>query len=113
MGNKILRIRSVDHDIFNAIADGSKVIETRAATSKYREVKVGEILTFICGKERLSKEVRSVEIFRTIGALLKKYRPETINPKFHSEKEVRKMWQRFPGYAEKIKKFGLVAWELK
>lgn len=113
MANKILKFRTVDRDVFKAIIDGKKKIETRAATPKYREVKAGDILTLACGRDKADMKVMSVEIFRTIGALLKKYKPSEINPKTETAKEARAMWHSFPGYDEKIKKFGLVAWKLR
>lgn len=113
MADKIVKFRTINHDIFAAIKDGSKSVETRAATAKYQGVKIGDTLILICGREKIKKEVKSVEFFKTIDALLKKYKPQTINPKLHSIKEAKEMWFSFPGYKEKIKKFGLVAWRLK
>lgn len=109
----MLKFRTVNSDVFTAILDGSKKIETRAATPKYRDVKVGDILVLTCGRKRIEKRVVKVELFKTIGALLKIYQPEEINPKICSSKEAREMWYSFPGYKEKIKKFGLVAWNLQ
>lgn len=109
----ILKFRTTNRDIFDAIVSGKKKIETRAATDKYRNVKVGDKLILVCGRKKIEKKVERVEYFKTIGTILKKYKPETINPKTHSAKEAREMWYGFPGYKEKIKKFGLVAWELK
>lgn len=113
MANKIIKFRTVDCDIFQAVVDGKKKLETRAATPKYRKVKIGDGLILVCGKKKIIKVVRKVEYFKTIGALLKKYKPETINPAIHSIKEIREMWSGFPGYKEKIKKSGLVLWHLK
>lgn len=108
-----IKIRTVDRYIFAAISTGQKKIETRAATPKYQKISVGDTLTFACGKDRLSKRVVSVERFRTIGAILKKYKPAGINPKTKTAKEARDMWLSFPGYREKIKEFGLLAWRLR
>ncbi len=113
MPDKILKINSKDRYIIDAIISGEKKIETRAATPKYREIKMGEKIILVCGSKKIKKEVIKVELFKTIGALLKKYKPEEINPKTHSAQEARAMWYSFPGYKEKIKEFGLVAWHLK
>jgi len=113
MGNRILKFRVVDREIFDAIIDGSKKIETRAATPKYRKVRVGDVLTLVCGKKKIKKRVKGVDYFKTISSILKKYKVEDINPKISSIKEAKEMWHSFPGYKEKIKKFGLVAWRLK
>lgn len=113
MGNKTIRIRAADYEIFQAIADGKKKFETRAATPRYQNVEVGDVITLVCGKEKIKKEVKKVERFGTIGALLKKYKPEEVNPFTHSAKEARDMWYGFPGYKEKIDRYGLVVWKLE
>lgn len=113
MANRILKFRKINEDIFNAIANGTKKIETRAATPGYMEIKKGDTLTLICGKKRIKKHVKKAEHFRTINLLFKKYKPEMINPKIHSIEESKKMWLSFPKYKEKLKKFGLVVWHLK
>lgn len=111
MGNKkiILRFRTVNSDIFEAIARGRKKIETRAATKKYRVIKTGDVVVLVCGKKRIEKKVKKVELFKSITAILKKYKPTTINPQIHTIQEARAMWYSFPGYKEKIAKYGLVA----
>lgn len=43
--------------------NGSKSIETRAATIKYQPVEVGDTLLFVCWKERLSKKVIKKQLF--------------------------------------------------
>jgi len=108
-----LVIRESDRDIFEAIKKGRKKMETRAATPKYREVEAGDELVFTCGGKKLSKCVLSARVFKTIGSLLKEYQVKDINPAFKTEKELKKMYQSFPGYAEKIKKYGLIALELE
>lgn len=108
-----LKIRAQDKYIFDVIKSGKKKIETRAAIEKYKKLYVGNAIEFICGKEKFKKEVKSVEFFKTIGALLKKYKPRQINPNIKTEKELRQMYYNFPNYREKIKKYGLVMWKLK
>lgn len=105
----VLKFRAVNRDIFEAIVGGKKKIETRAATAKYRDLKAKDIVVLACGKKRIEKKVRKIEHFSSIAAILKKYKPEIINPKTHTLKEARDMWYSFPGYKEKIKKFGLIA----
>jgi len=113
MKSNILKFRTINRDIFQAIVEGKKRFETRAATPKYMKIKVGDILTLVCGNEKVEKRVKNVEHFQTIGALLKKYKPQMINPSIRSDKEARAMWGSFPNYKEKIKKYGLVVWELE
>jgi ASC-1-like (ASCH) protein len=109
----ILKFREEDRNIFDAIRDGSKRVETRAATEKYKRVSVGDILHFSCGKDEFEKTTVRVEYFKSIDDLLKKYSPNEINPNIKNENELRKMYAGFPNYSEKIEQFGLIAIELK
>lgn len=115
MRNKktILRFREVDRNIFNAVKDGKKTVETRAATITFRRIQPGDILVFLCGKDKFERKVKSVGFFKTILAMLQKYKVGSIMPGASSEEDLRKMYSSFPGYEEKIKKFGLIALELK
>lgn len=108
-----LKFRAVNRDIFNAIKKGKKKVETRAATEKYRKIRTGDILKLICGKERFTKSVKKVVVVPSITALLKKYRPQEVNPVCKNAKEIRRVYYSFPDYKEKIKKFGIIALELK
>lgn len=115
MGNKIytLRVKAIDRNIFEAIKSGKKKIETRAATSKYAGIKAGDGIVFVCGKNKFEKTVKKAELFKTIRALVKKYKPTQVNPYCKTESELRDMWYSFPDYQEKIKKHGLIAFEIE
>ena len=108
-----LRIRAVDKDIFEAIREGKKPVETRAATSKYRSIQKGDVVVLVCGKARFQKKVREAHIFKNITTMLKKYRVQDIMPHISSVKELQDEYYGFPNYREKIKKFGLIALELE
>ena len=99
-------------DIFEALKNGEKKVETRAATKRYSGVRAGDTLEFKCAGKVFTRKVLEVQIFKSMSALLKCYSPETINPSVSSKEELRKMYYSFPGYREKIKKHGLVAFEL-
>ena len=109
---KQLRFRETNSDIFEAVRDGKKKVETRAATPKFTDIKIGDNIELICGKDKFVKSVKKVEIFKTVSELLKKNKVEEINPEIKSEKELEEMYLSFPDYEEKIKKYGLIAFEL-
>lgn len=115
MRDKVIqfRFRVVNRNVFEAIKSGKKKVETRAATIKFREIKSGDFIKLSCGKENFVKQTKSVKRFKNIKDLLNIYKIETINPKIHSVRELETMWFSFPGYKEKIKKYGLMAFELK
>lgn len=106
-----LRFRAVNRDIFEAIRDGKKKVETRAATARYKNIKVGDILRFVCGKDSFEKKVKRTHVFKSIAALVKKYQVHDINPFVNSKAELQKMYYSYPNYREKIKKFGIIAIE--
>ena len=60
MGNRVIQVkfRKADEDIFKAIKNGVKKIETRAATG---------------GKNHFKKKAKKVYIFKNIAEMLKKY----------------------------------------
>lgn len=113
MAVRVLRFRNANREVFEAIKDGKKKIETRAATQRYRLIRAGDMIIFMCGKSKFKKTITRAEIFKSADAILRKYRPSEINPKIKTIKEAKEMWKSFPGYKTKIKKYGLMAWKLK
>ena len=109
---KVLRFRKADKYIFNAIRRRLKTIETRAATIRFQDIKKRDILVFICGQERFEKEVKKVSYFKNIEDMVKSVNFKKIMPFVSSLEEFKDTYNKFPGYKEKIKKFGLVALDL-
>ncbi|MEK7614524.1 MAG: hypothetical protein AAB428_02575 [Patescibacteria group bacterium] len=108
----VLRFRVANIGFLN-IKKGSKKIETRAATSRFRKIEKGDMLVLSCGKEKLKKQVLSVKRFESIPALFKTYRLKDVMPEKKSIEEATLAYYSYHGYEEKIKKFGLIAFKLK
>ena len=108
-----LRFRQVDRKNFEELRSGEKAVETRAASVKYQNIAVGDILTFVCGKEKFSKVIKKKEHYQSIDAMLKKIPFKKINPDVKSVADLKKMYFSYPGYDEKIKEFGIFAFELE
>ena len=111
--NVTLRFRAVNKNIFLDIKSGKKKVETRAATEKYRNIKTDDTVVLICGKERFEKQVKKAKIFKSVKALVKIYSIKKIMPDLSTEKELERAYYSYSNYKEKIKKFGLIALELK
>ena len=107
-----IRFRAVNRDIFLAIKNGTKKIETRAGTKKYQNIQKGDTLVFVCGKNKFKRRIKNIEHFSSVKSLVKKYKPNTIDPNAYSERELQEIYYTYPGYKEKIKEFGIVAWKL-
>ena len=86
MSKYTLRFRAVNKDIFLDIKSGKKTVETRAATEKYKDIKAGDILILVCGKNRFEKEIKKARVFRTIKTLIKAYPIKKIMPNIDTEK---------------------------
>jgi ASC-1-like (ASCH) protein len=108
-----LRFAAKNKQTWDFIVSGKKKIETRAGTVKYQRVQKGDTLLLCCGKNHLEKKVKNVKHFKTISALIKVYKPAIINPGTTTLKEMEAMYYSYPGYKEKIKEFGILAFELE
>ena len=113
MTNVLLNIRVIDRNIFDTIKTGKKTIETRAATSKFKNIKVGDILVFKCGNDNLEKSVKEKFYFKSIDEILNKLSLKEIMPNIDSKEDAKKLWYGFPNYKDKIKKHGIVAFRMK
>jgi len=109
----VLRFREVNRDIFNAIKSGKKRVETRAATIRFHTIQPGDTIRMVCGKDAFEKRVKSAETFKTISALFEKHDIKDLNPFADSREDMEKMYFSFPGYREKIRRYGLIAFEFK
>lgn len=112
MKNHILIMREVDRSIFNDVLDGSKTIETRAATDKYRSVQAGDTITFKCGDDRVIKTVSASQHFDTLEELFDHISMAKILPAAKTIDDARKIYYSFPGYEEKLAKHGIMAFIL-
>lgn len=108
-----LRFRAVDKGNFDEVKNGSKSVETRAATVKYQPVEVGDTLLFVCGEEKLSKKVIKKQHFPSIDAMVKKIPFKKIMPSVKSIDEMKKIYSSYSGYDDKIKEFGIFAFEIE
>lgn len=98
---------------FEALRRGAKRIETRAATEKYRRIHAGDILVFVCGKKKFERKVSKASVFKSISAMLRKYRVKDIMPDRFSQKELENAYYSYTGYQDKIQQCGLVAFEIR
>lgn len=109
----VLRFRAENAVFFRDIRTGRKKVETRAATVRYRNITAGDRIEFVCGEEGFSRTVKSATIFKDFKGLLKKYHMTDITPGIKSLEEFKHAYYGYPGYREKLKKFGIIALTFK
>lgn len=102
-----------DFDIWQLIKDGKKKVETRAGGPKYQHIKSGDNLVLSCKGKKFKKHIKKVTHFKTLTALFKMYKPETIHPGIGGVKELIAKLNSFTGYKERIKQYGMLAFELE
>lgn len=107
-----LVIREVDRAIYNALKSGEKTVETRANSPKYATVNIGDFLVFKCSDDSFKKQIVVVKRFLNIDEMLSCYKVQDVNPALQTRDELISMYNSFPNYNEKIKRFGLIAFEL-
>ncbi len=112
MKKRILKFRTKDKNLFDQVVKGQKTVETRANTPRYSSIKAGDTLVIVCGKEKINKSVKSVQHFKNIDAMVRKISIDSIIPGVKSLGEAKKVYFSFPGYKEKIERFGIVAFEI-
>ncbi|HMQ02193.1 MAG TPA: hypothetical protein PKD79_03985 [Candidatus Doudnabacteria bacterium] len=90
-----------------------KIYETRAATTKYRHITIGDKLEISCGSEKIIKKVTKVAYFTSIDKLLKAIPLKKIMPDVGTVTKAKQRWYSYPNYKEKIKENGIIAFLLK
>ncbi|MBW3538100.1 hypothetical protein KY386_01245 [Candidatus Parcubacteria bacterium] len=110
MKKVVVRFRAADRPVFDAIKNGDKTVETRAATPRYRGVQVSDVLVMLCGADRLEKRVTSVHHFKDVSALLDEVDWRKIAPEVGSREAMLASYERW--YGGKIDQLGLVAFGL-
>ena len=108
-----LRFAKTNIETWKFIKNGKKKVETRAGTVKYLKLQKGDTLVLSCGGSKLKKKIKNIRHFKTVVSLIKKYKPGVINPGCSTIKDMEAMYYSYPGYKEKIKKFGILAFELE
>lgn len=106
------QIAAENNEIFAALLDGRKPIETRAATPKWQTVKPGDDLEMRCGSNSAAFSVTRVEHYPTIEDMFAEIPVSQIIPGIDSIDEARAVYYSFPGYKEMLAEWGILAFWL-
>ncbi len=108
-----LVFREIDKSSFDRIKNGEKTIETRAGLPEYNVIEPGDELKINCGEDEINKKVVEVNHFSSLEELIDKIGLEDIMAAGTTRDEAVARWNSFPGYPERISKYGIIAWRLK
>ena len=112
MKKYILLIRQTDRITYDLIESGEKRVETRAASPRYKDIKDGDMVVFKCGKDSFERIIKKTQKFKNVDKMLDHYDVKDINPSVSTVEELKSMYNSYSGYKEKLKKHGIIAFEL-
>lgn len=98
---------------FELVRSGEKKIETRAGSELYFKIQPGDSIKFICEDESFVRTVSKVTHFKSLERLLQEYHPNEIHPGIDSRDQLIEKYYYYPGYRERIAKFGVLVFELE
>lgn len=124
--SKVWNLKIYGKDIFQALTDNTKTIETRAGRKRgggkyWGDIKVGDIIEFSLANDKTDKVIKSVNSvkkvvqkvvhFKTIDDMFQVYNPKDDYPGKTID-EIKKWWKKYPELNERINKYGIWAIEL-
>jgi len=103
---------------FAGIKSGGKTIETRAPDPSrpdkhYNSVQKGDLLVFVCEGEEITKEVTGVRLYKPWQEMFDHENLSEIQPETKSRQEAIEIYYGYPGYRQRLEKYGIIAIYLK
>lgn len=108
----VLRIRKEDKNIFEQIRLGEKSVETRAINPK-KNFQAKDKVIFICSGDKIEKTILSVRKYNDFEKYLNSEDLEKVFGKGITKEKAKKIHLSFPGYKERLEKYGIVALDLR
>lgn len=123
---KYSALQQYDYDEFNkpiycslripyvhAIASGAKIYEARVNTDFYSNYQSGKIVVWRSGQSGIRTKIISRKWFPSFESMLNEINFKYLVPEAKSKEEANKIYNEIPRYAEKSKKFGVLALGIK
>lgn len=106
---------SVQQKYFEAIKDGTKTVEGRLNSPKFKDLKPNMHITFMCvqTQEQVVCIVQDVQRYATFEEMLVAQGVENMLPGVQTLSEAVALYESFPGYKEDVKKIGALAIKVK
>lgn len=100
-------------EYIDAISSGKKTFEGRVATPHFKNYVPGKIIKWESRQNAVTTEIVSRHEFGSFGEMLNKLGHEKFVPEVRNLEEAKRLYDNIPGYAEKVRRFGALALELK
>ena len=79
---------------------------------EYLDLSSGDNLIISCGADTITKTILEAHHFKNIDELLQKISLDDIMQQGTTREQAIEKWNSFPGYPERIAKYGIIAWKL-
>ena len=102
---------SLQSQYFNAIKIGLKTVEGRPNSLKFKDLRSGDKISFICvsTNELIYCTVVAVRVHRSFYEMLQAHGLQNMLPGVTDIQQGVAVYENFPGYREKVKNNGAIA----
>ncbi|MEI6242505.1 MAG: ASCH domain-containing protein [Chlamydiota bacterium] len=94
------------------IQDGIKTVEGRIFSGQFLRVREKDEIVFFNQNQSIRCEVTAMKIYSTFADMIKQEGLNNLIPYCKSQEDGVRLYESFPGYAEKAKRYGVVALRL-
>lgn len=98
---------------FQMIQSGAKTWEGRCNTGMFKRIYAGDTITFACRDQLQLTEVLSVRVFDSFRQMLEDVGVKPMLPDVSNLDQATNIYLRIPGYAQKEREYGVVAFEVR
>lgn len=103
----------IKKEYFFLIKNGQKTVEGRINNGLFARLVPGEILRFFCGTEQVLCTITAIKKYPSFAKMLELEGVKPCLPNVHSLEAGVKIYDAIPHYAEKAKRFGVLAIHIK
>jgi len=102
---------SLKHEYFDAIQSGLKTVEGRINSSKFKDLKIEDLISFASTRtnETIICIVIDIKTYSNFEDMIQQEGINKILPGIPSISEGVSIYESFPGYSDNVKKIGAIA----
>ena len=104
------RILTLKEPYFSQLNSCKKTVEWRSGKS-FEYYKIGDVITFINWNKQISKKIANIIKYSSLEEYIENEWLENILPWIKTKEDAVKIYEWIPGYKEKIKKYGIIAFK--
>lgn len=104
------RILTLKEPYFSQLSSCKKTVEWRSGKN-FEYYKIGDVITFINWNKQISKKIANIIKYSSLEEYIENEWLENILPWIKTKEDAVRIYEWIPGYKEKIKKYGIIAFK--